>query len=315
MTNHILLTGAGFTYNWGGWLAKELEGDLLGRLVDKPRVRTLVQNSDNFEHALEFLEQEKQRGDKDSILSFEILEKAIHESFAAMNLALANKQDMEFSGGSNLRVHRFLSKFDAIFTLNQDLLLELHYHPSLLDDSKWEGFYLPGLTLGSKPSINKQDIIQFSRIVGQITHKNNYQPIFKLHGSIDWVDDSGSLFVIGGGKESYIRRKPILSKYFDEFRDYLLLPDTRLMIVGYGFGDEHVNKVLISASEKNSSLVFFHVHPDGRDAVLRGAKTRMPIYSTPTIANLPCIGESRRPLSSTFLDDSLEYEKLTRFFI
>ena len=29
---HLLLTGAGSTRNWGGWLAGEIEGDLLNRL-------------------------------------------------------------------------------------------------------------------------------------------------------------------------------------------------------------------------------------------------------------------------------------------
>ncbi len=29
---HLLLLGAGFTRNWGGWLARELEGDILQRL-------------------------------------------------------------------------------------------------------------------------------------------------------------------------------------------------------------------------------------------------------------------------------------------
>lgn len=42
MTSHILLTGAGFTRNWGGWLAKELEGDLLARLAQDRELRDLL---------------------------------------------------------------------------------------------------------------------------------------------------------------------------------------------------------------------------------------------------------------------------------
>jgi hypothetical protein len=53
MRTHILLTGAGFSHNWGGWLAKELGGDLLGRLAPYPQLRRLVQNSANFEEALD----------------------------------------------------------------------------------------------------------------------------------------------------------------------------------------------------------------------------------------------------------------------
>jgi hypothetical protein len=42
----ILLTGAGFTRNWGGWLAKEIEGDLLGRLLEDPNLRQRVQGGE-----------------------------------------------------------------------------------------------------------------------------------------------------------------------------------------------------------------------------------------------------------------------------
>jgi hypothetical protein len=49
---HILLTGAGFTRNWGGWLAKELEGDLLARLANDRELRKLVQESANYEKHL-----------------------------------------------------------------------------------------------------------------------------------------------------------------------------------------------------------------------------------------------------------------------
>ena len=50
---HILLTGAGFTYNWGGWLAKELEGDLLARVSGDRALLRLLQLSSNYEEALE----------------------------------------------------------------------------------------------------------------------------------------------------------------------------------------------------------------------------------------------------------------------
>jgi len=50
---HILLTGAGFTRNWDGWLAKELEGDLLARLADDRQLNKLLQCSSSYEDALE----------------------------------------------------------------------------------------------------------------------------------------------------------------------------------------------------------------------------------------------------------------------
>src|SRR5580658_1186430 len=49
---HLLLAGAGFTHNWKGWLAKEMEGDLLLRLRGNPLVHARVRDADGFESAL-----------------------------------------------------------------------------------------------------------------------------------------------------------------------------------------------------------------------------------------------------------------------
>jgi hypothetical protein len=53
---YVLLTGAGFTRNWGGWLARELEGDLLSRVSLNPALRALLQHARGFEDALETLQ-------------------------------------------------------------------------------------------------------------------------------------------------------------------------------------------------------------------------------------------------------------------
>jgi SIR2-like domain len=132
------------------------------------------------------------------------------------------------------------------------------------------------------------------------------QPIYKLHGSLDWQDGSSDLFVVGGGKESYIQSKPLLVHYFKLFREYLLQPSTRLMIIGYGWADDHINRLILDSPKANTSLGIFHVHPDGRDAIHQEAHRPVVRYSVPTLANLKCIGESRRPLTNTFGRDTLE---------
>jgi len=311
---HLLLTGAGFTRNWGGWLGKEIEGDLLGRLADERLVRTLVQNSANFEVALEDLQQRQGR-EPEAKRQLSLLESAVAASFREMNLSLVDRGTLEFSQNRAESIKEWLAQFDAIFTLNQDLLFELHYDISLTQRRKFHGHYFPGVASSGPRGIDPKEIIDRRRQVTALPRLDeNLQPIFKLHGSVDWTDGTASLFVVGGGKESYIRSKPILAQYFDLFRQYLLTPKTRLMIAGYGFADEHVNKLLVEASEANASLSVFHVHPEGRDAVHRGQRERAPIYQAPLLSNLPCIGESRRPLSSTFNGDTLELGKLKRFF-
>lgn len=314
--SHILLTGAGFTRNWGGWLAKELEGDLLARLANDRELRKLVQESANYEEALEIARSPGLSGRSLGPEAVKRLEQAIVESFWAMNTALGHKDDMRLSDYIRPDIHKFLSGFDAIFTLNQDLLLELHYDPSQDTQSRWQGTYFPGIEPQMMPKLSAAEVINLRRQVGTIGPRiPNLQPIFKLHGSIDWSDGTGALFVVGGGKEHYIEGKPLLKAYFTEFRNRLSAPNARLMIIGYGFADDHVNKLITDVSQATRTLSIYYVHPEGRDAVHQGKQHKALIgYSPPQIATVPCIGESRRPLTSTFGEDDLEYEKLMRFF-
>jgi hypothetical protein len=312
---HILLTGAGFTRNWGGWLAKELEGDLLARLAPHEQLSRLVQNSENYEEALGKARNPGYSGIAVSPAQLKILEDAIEESFWAMNLALGQRGSIYLSGESRRSILEFLPRFDAIFTLNQDLLLEFHYnagHRAI----RWLGSYYPGIEPAVATPLNAGEVVRVERKVGEIKDVDpGRQPIYKLHGSVEWVDGSGSLFVVGGGKEAYIQSKPLLKQYSEIFMEYLCRPKARLMIIGYGFADEHINRLLVDASQSNPTLGFFHVHPEGRDAVHRGARERVAIYQAPSTASLPCIGESRRSLTTTFGGDTLEFEKLMRFFV
>ncbi len=309
---HILLTGAGFTRNWGGWLAKELEGDLLARLAPYSQLRHLLQHSDNYEDALG-----KARGEGYSDVTvspdhLRIFESAISESFWVMNAALGKRVSMYFAGETDNSIETFLPKFDAIFTLNQDLLLEFHYSASQ-QSSRWIGSYYPGIDPPISTSFNRGEIVRVQRRVASIEQFDpHHQPIYKLHGSIEWTDGSDSLFVVGGGKEAYIKKRPLLVRYFEIFKEYLAQKNARLMIIGYGFADDHINKLIETASHTNPSLGVYYVHPEGRDAINRGMKPIFPIL-TPLV-HVPCIGESRRALSTTFGGDTLEYDKLMRFF-
>ncbi|QOJ31425.1 MAG: SIR2 family protein [Gammaproteobacteria bacterium] len=311
---HILLTGAGFTRNWGGWLAKELEGDLLARLAQHDPLRRLIQSSDNYEEALG---KARSGGDGRVRVSPEevrILEDGIKESFWAMNIALGQRVSMYLAGETEHSILSFLPKFDAIFTLNQDLLLELHYNAAHRP-GRWAGSYYPGIEPAVATPLNSREVIRLERRVGTVGQPDpSRQPIYKLHGSIEWTDGTDSLFVVGGGKEAYIQEKPLLTQYFKILKDYLHQPNTRLMIIGYGFADNHVNQLIESSSQANPSLSVYYVHPHGRDAIRRGVQNRAVIQPIPPLADVPCIGESRRPLTTTFGGDTLEYDKVMRFF-
>jgi hypothetical protein len=311
---HILLTGAGFTHNWGGWLAKELEGDLLARLAAHDTLRRLIQFSENYEEALAKARSGGDRGLRISPDQLKILEETIKDSFWAMNIALGQRVSMYLGGQTERSILHFLPKFDAIFTLNQDLLLEFHYNAGA-QLGRWTGSYYPGIEPAVATPLNGGEVVQLARQVGTVGDVDPHrQPIYKLHGSVEWTDGTDSLFVVGGGKETYIQGKPLLAKYFEIFKEFLRQPNTRLMIIGYGFADEHINRLIEDSSQSNPSLGVYYVHPDGRDAIRRGLQNKAVIQPIPPLNDVPCIGESRRPLMTTFGGDALEYAKVMRFF-
>jgi hypothetical protein len=61
------------------------------------------------------------------------------------------------------------------------------------------------------PVLSSGEIVGFRREVRTIGSRiADLQQSYKLHGSIDWSDGTGALFVDGGGKEQYIDSKPLL---------------------------------------------------------------------------------------------------------
>jgi hypothetical protein len=141
------------------------------------------------------------------------------------------------------------------------------------------------------------------------------QPYFKLHGSSNWVDAaSDGIVVLGGNKSSIINRFPILKWNHDQFSAYLSKPKTRLMVIGYSFGDNHINK-LIAYAALAGNLQIFVVDPHGvdvidknRDALMR-SPDRLAKDLWPHV-----IGASKRSLGAIFGADRAEHRKVMRFF-
>jgi len=80
--------------------------------------------------------------------------------------------------------------------------------------------------------------------------KPRCQPYYKLHGSHNWVSKNGIVIVTGGHKETDIGDVPLLDWYFERLREAALSDTARVMIIGYSFGDPHINRLLIEASKK-----------------------------------------------------------------
>lgn len=316
---HLLLLGAGFTRNWGGWLAGELADDLIGRLADDRDLCKRLTDNPNFEEVLGDLQQEWSRNQQPAQRArLDSLERAIKASFDDMNAMLADLPGMEFRGNGPNFVQRsiavFLTRFNAIFTLNQDLLLELFYTGDLRVGLQYPGMRVPPNFWPARPD---EKLAEEWRPLPQAQYRvePRGQPIFKLHGSANWRSEGGNeLLVMGARKVETIAGSALLTQYANEFRERLREPGTRLMTIGYGFADEHINREIVAAAEADDTFGLFVVNPSGRKALRpRNDNGAIP-QPRQAIENVRYIGGSTRPLSTSFTNDELERAKLIRFF-
>jgi hypothetical protein len=138
-----------------------------------------------------------------------------------------------------------------------------------------------------------------------------FQPYYKLHGSSNWRSaDNSALLILGGDKGKDIQKVQLLSWYQMEFAR-LTQTDARVMVIGYGFGDPHINDMLISASTKAE---FFIIDTSGI-GVLASAVGTLGLPSQLKMAmQHSIIGASRRHLKESLFNDTVERTKIMKFF-
>lgn len=315
---HILLTGAGFSYNWGGMLASEVFQYLLGCTELDDELRRSLWRDRSFEDVLAAFQRAT---DQEGKRRFNVLASALAGMFNGMGLAFMQRE-FEFQNPPDIRysLTSFLMRFDAIFTLNQDTLLEQKYIP-FVGAPKWGRAHLPGLKLLGNPQLTGS---VHDRIAVMEPNPTDFklapgvQPYIKLHGSCNWnAGPTGErILIMGGQKAASIGQFPLLTWYHQEFRTMLTRPGARLMIIGYSFSDAHINDMIMEAI-KQSDLKIFLVDPAG-DRILdkRDPRAMIPDRPGPLLDTIPprIIGMSQRPITSTFKDDTVEHSNLCRFF-
>jgi SIR2-like domain len=139
-----------------------------------------------------------------------------------------------------------------------------------------------------------------------------YQPYYKLHGSSNWRSaDNAALLILGGDKGNDIQKIQLLSWYQMEFAR-LSQKDARIMVIGYGFGDPHINDMLISAA--SSDAQFFIVDTSGIGVLASAAGTKGIPSQLKMAMQHSIIGASRRSLKESLYSDTVERTKILKFF-
>ena len=76
------------------------------------------------------------------------------------------------------------------------------------------------------------------------------------------------------------------------------------MVVGYGFGDEHINKSLVDAYQAGKLKVIYLVQPS-RKAIISDKCS--------ALSKVPCI-ECTVPISAAFKDHDMAFDQIRRIF-
>jgi hypothetical protein len=304
----ILLTGAGFSRNWGGPLASDVFSSLLSdNDLDEYTRNLLFDSGGAFEQVLADLQLSKDLDDKkrhDALITAVVgIFNGMNNDFMQMQFEFENPPQVPYS------LQSFLSRFHAIFTLNQDALIELHYSPVVGGSLNWGRLHLPGVKHmpGYTPTGARQDrFATMEPSPTDFTMPTSVQPYVKLHGSVNWVESSAGrrVLIMGGQKAVSIGSFPILTWYHEEFRKMLLRPRARLMVIGYSFSDVHINDAI--ADRLASGLKLYVVDPCALDVMKKDARIEK--------ARSQLIGFSNRPISSTFGGDRHAHAQLSKFF-
>ena len=199
--------------------------------------------------------------------------------------AIFDKINVKFAGGKPQRILDYYKEFYQkvalrnkdlsrinIFITNNDL-----FNETALDSLNIN--YINGFGGGLNRYFNPA-LFNYTFSKRMDTSIEKFEPVenmvylYKLHGSINWIEEdikSNTFFNI---KEIY---KPVKSKsnnvmiypnptkqdkslgspYVDLFREFqkkLLEPNSVLFVIGYSFSDEHVNNIIYQALATNSSI-------------------------------------------------------------
>ena len=273
----ILLTGAGFSHDFGGHLAKDMWSEIFNQRIIQaiPRLQEAMRVG---EAAIDF----EAVYDKVMYRDFSEAEKAemaqaVRNAYGTLDEIIRSFRETPTSISLN-QLARFIERFSGtrddpglFFTLNQDLLIERRLPFEKIIE-------LPGLPKGERFNTrfneNPYEQIEIRLPNGSKASdaEVEYQTLqadmlyIKLHGSMEWVSHTGSHRpVIGTQKTRVILTEPLLRWYLRLFVQALSRFNNRKLVsIGYGFRDAHINGIIADAC-RTKGLRLFVVGPEEPD--------------------------------------------------
>ena len=275
MGKKILLTGAGFSKAFNGYLCNELTAYFFNTLaVDIEFREDLLKlrpfDRKNFETLLSDFRR-KYKCDQDKITK---IEKVLGEIFQKMCDGMRQNDDVVPINS----VAHFFYEFDHVFTINQDAI----HNQNQADCSNKKKFSIDETMSGCGTWGNEGSFIAPRSVISDTLLSNilsnGRRAYLELHGAYDWP----GVFILGDSslpeekKIGHIRNNPTLSSYFDFFEKFLRENGSKLVIVGYGFLDQHINEAIAKAINSNNGLEIFIWDPSA-EIYLEGRKKNVEV--------------------------------------
>ena len=284
--NTIVLTGAGSSYNMG---VSDKKGKLMGGLWEAAVSEFGYEELDNFCQKINFsdLKPDNETTDIEKLLTHAQLYHYVYGLSESDEMTKKLKRMVKDACTLILppeNPHRmFLRKLVSkktkytrpkIFTLNYDTLFE--------QAAEKNGFMIIdgfSYTYPRKFKGTNFDLDVVTRITNRNVLEDNFVSnvvhIYKPHGSINWQRKGEDVIIENEAKES-LMIYPSSNKYessyqqpffemMSRFQQETRAKNTLLIIIGYSFGDAHINAMIYEALSVNSSITIIFVTPDVHD--------------------------------------------------
>ena len=270
LRNVALLTGAGFTKSFGGYLSREMWARIFNHsnIQNQKKLRECMLNQLNFEYAYAAV----METDNYNIKEKESFTEAVRDAFRNMHGKIFDPTNPNLEWLYSL-FEIFLPPFGDIadectmfFTLNQDLCVEVAHGHSKSTDPAMELLGIPkdlwfqhdivGLLESDPILLPFKEDLEAMKDHLSASHPGGFIYV-KLHGSYGWNKPDGShAMVIGDLKSTTIAGEPLFTWYHEVFRDTLLNKGQKLIVIGYSFRDAHINKSIADGVSKGGLRLY-----------------------------------------------------------
>lgn len=259
----VLLTGSGFTKNYCGLLAREMWEEINNyiEITDEKRLKLLIKNKSDFDYEKIF--EEVMKGDKYSKEEKDTINECLLVSYKSMEQRIItngylygpevciDSKALEYfirdlAGGQKEK--------GFFFTLNQDISIERYFRTAVITpcierinelDGSLKQVFFKNSWFRKVP--DEEELVK-RKLDKEGKWKNEKVYYIKLHGSFNWKgSEDNEIMVIGTSKLEDIEKEPILKWYLEMFKCVLSMPNRRLLIIGYGFRDKHINDVIVNS--------------------------------------------------------------------